>query len=97
MVADSGLMSDTNVTLLRQAGYKYILGARIRSEQKAVKDWIDTEIRKNRIHYAGRGVWLDWMTQGSRISENLFWNKDTHFYLSQKRLMFKFEPYQHGL
>ena len=40
VVADSGLMNKTNVTLLQQAGYKYILGARIKSESKTVKDWI---------------------------------------------------------
>lgn len=40
VVADSGLMSDANVKLLRSAGYKYILGARIKSESKAVKEWI---------------------------------------------------------
>lgn len=40
VVADSGLMSDDNVKLLREAGYKYIIGARIKSEKKAVKDWI---------------------------------------------------------
>lgn len=31
VVADSGLMSKSNVRLLQQAGYKYILGARIKS------------------------------------------------------------------
>lgn len=40
VVADSGLMSKTNVNLLNEAGYKYIIGARIRSEGEAVKDWI---------------------------------------------------------
>lgn len=40
VVADSGLMSTTNVDLLRSAGYKYIIGARIRNESKSVKDWI---------------------------------------------------------
>lgn len=47
VVADSGLMSDTNVKLLREAGYKYILGARIRSEKKAVKDWILSKEKAN--------------------------------------------------
>jgi hypothetical protein len=37
---------------------------------------IDTQIRKNRIHDAGRGLWLDWMTQGTRVSGNLFYNND---------------------
>jgi len=37
---------------------------------------IDTQIRKNRIHDVGRGLWLDWMTQGTRVSGNLFYNND---------------------
>lgn len=37
---------------------------------------IDTQIRNNRIHDAGRGIWLDWMTQGTRVSQNLFYNND---------------------
>ena len=37
---------------------------------------IDTQIRKNRIHNCGRGLWLDWMTQGTRVSANLFYNND---------------------
>lgn len=40
VVADSGLMNKNNVTLLQQAGYKYVLGARIKSESSAVKDWM---------------------------------------------------------
>lgn len=40
VVADSGLMNRTNVALLRKAGYKYILGARIKSESASVKQWI---------------------------------------------------------
>jgi hypothetical protein len=35
---------------------------------------IDTQIRKNRIHSCGRGIWLDWMTQGTRVSCNLFYD-----------------------
>jgi len=35
---------------------------------------IDTYIGKNRINNCGRGLWLDWMTQGTRISGNLFYN-----------------------
>lgn len=37
---------------------------------------IDATIRKNRIHDCGRGLWLDWMTQGTRVSRNLFYNND---------------------
>ena len=40
VVADSGLMSGANVSLLESAGYKYILGARIRSESPEVKEWL---------------------------------------------------------
>jgi hypothetical protein len=35
---------------------------------------VDAVIRKNRIHDCGRGLWLDWMTQGTRVSGNLFYN-----------------------
>lgn len=35
---------------------------------------IDARIKGNRIHDTGRGLWLDWMTQGTRISGNLFYN-----------------------
>lgn len=40
LVADSGLMSNKNLELLRQAKYKYIIGARIRKESMAVRNWI---------------------------------------------------------
>ena len=40
IVADSGLLSKANVELLRQAGYKYILGARIKKERSDVQEWI---------------------------------------------------------
>ena len=53
VVADSGLMSDANVKLLRSAGYKYIIGARIKSESKAVKEWILSQEKKDG-HYFER-------------------------------------------
>lgn len=40
VVADSGLMNTKNVELLESAGYRYILGARIRNESPKIKDWI---------------------------------------------------------
>ena len=40
VVADSGLMNEANVGLLESAGYKYILGARIRSESMEARDWM---------------------------------------------------------
>ena len=33
---------------------------------------IDTFIRGNHIHRTCRGLWLDWMAQGTRVSGNLF-------------------------
>ncbi len=32
---------------------------------------IDLRIEHNRIHNAGRGLWMDWMAQGTRITGNL--------------------------
>jgi alpha-L-arabinofuranosidase len=32
---------------------------------------IDVEISGNRIYRADRGIWLDWMTQGTRVTGNL--------------------------
>ena len=40
VVADSGLMNTRNVELLESAGYRYILGARIRNEPQKIKDRI---------------------------------------------------------
>ena len=40
VVADSGLMNAKNVKLLRDAKYKYVIGARIKSESQAIKEWI---------------------------------------------------------
>ncbi|NMC36919.1 MAG: DUF1565 domain-containing protein [Bacteroidales bacterium] len=37
---------------------------------------VDAIIRNNRIHDCGRGLWLDWMTQGTRVSSNLFYNNN---------------------
>ncbi|MDR0318509.1 MAG: IS1634 family transposase [Nitrososphaerota archaeon] len=40
VVADSGLMNKTNISLLESAGYKYIIGARIKNQSDEVKQWI---------------------------------------------------------
>lgn len=37
---------------------------------------VDTYIGKNRIHNCGRGLWLDWMTQGTRVSGNIIYRND---------------------
>ena len=47
VVADSGLMSAENVKLLRDAKYKYVIGARIKGEKKAVKQKILGWEKKN--------------------------------------------------
>ena len=38
---------------------------------------IDVVIRNNRIHNAGRGMWMDWMAQGTRITGNLVYDNST--------------------
>ncbi len=38
---------------------------------------IDVLIQGNRIHNAGRGIWLDWMAQGTRVSRNLLYDNTT--------------------
>jgi len=43
IVADAGLMSKRNVKLLEDAGYKYIIGARIHTENESLKEWILTQ------------------------------------------------------
>jgi len=40
VVADSGLMNKTNLSLLETAGYKYIIGAKIKNESNEIKQWI---------------------------------------------------------
>jgi alpha-N-arabinofuranosidase len=43
---------------------------------------IDMLIEGNRIHDAGRGLWLDWMTQGTRVTRNLLYrNGGDDFFL----------------
>ncbi len=37
---------------------------------------VDVTIRHNRIHDTGRGIWLDWMVQGARVSGNLLYRND---------------------
>ena len=40
VVADSGLLSRKNIKLLKDAGYKFILGGRIKKESGDIADWI---------------------------------------------------------
>lgn len=47
IVADSGLMSQSNVALLESGNYKYIIGARIKNESNEVKTWILSQEKKD--------------------------------------------------
>ena len=40
IVADSGLMNKSNISLLESGGYKYIIGAKIKTESEKIKQWI---------------------------------------------------------
>jgi len=40
VVADSGLMTEDNLVEMEARGYLYIIGARIKSEAKSIKQWI---------------------------------------------------------
>ena len=40
VVADAGLLSRKNIALLKQAGYRFILGGRLKKESKSVQDWV---------------------------------------------------------
>ncbi len=35
---------------------------------------IDSLIKNNRVHHTSRGIWLDWMTQGTRVTGNLLYD-----------------------
>lgn len=51
VVADSGLMSKNNITLLETAGYKYIIGARIKNETEEIKQWILSQEKKEGLFH----------------------------------------------
>ena len=51
VVADSGLMSADNLKLLRDAKYKYVIGARIKNEKKSVREKILGWEKKNDDFY----------------------------------------------
>ena len=38
---------------------------------------IDVLIRQNRVNNTGRGIWLDWMAQGTRVTANLLYDNTT--------------------
>jgi len=42
---------------------------------------IDVQIHNNRIHDCSLGIWLDWQTQGTRISRNLLYANNRDFFV----------------
>lgn len=48
VVADSGLMSSSNIEELKRLKYKYIIGARIKNRDKATKEWILSQPKEDR-------------------------------------------------
>jgi hypothetical protein len=42
---------------------------------------IDVVIRHNRIHDCSLGTWLDWQTQGTRISRNVYYNNNRDLFV----------------
>ena len=84
VVADSGLMSETNVNLLESAGYKYILGARIRSESPKVKKWlldIDREDGHCAEYVKRAGQRLIVSYSEARAKKNAQTHRSTYLYL----------------
>jgi transposase len=51
IVADSGLMNKTNILLLENGGYKYIIGARIKNATDETKKWILSLDKKDGVFY----------------------------------------------
>jgi transposase len=51
IVADSGLMNKENIAELEQKGYKYIVGARIKNENKILTDWILSQNKQDGAFY----------------------------------------------
>ncbi|MFG1992105.1 right-handed parallel beta-helix repeat-containing protein [Actinoplanes sp. NPDC048988] len=42
---------------------------------------IDVQIRHNRIHDTSLGIWLDWQTQGTRVSRNVFYDNNRDLFI----------------
>ncbi|WP_416150030.1 DUF1565 domain-containing protein [Salipaludibacillus sp. HK11] len=42
---------------------------------------IDMQINNNRVHDCSLGTWLDWQTQGTRISRNLYYRNNRDMYI----------------
>lgn len=42
---------------------------------------IDVQIHHNRIHHCSLGTWLDWQTQGTRVSKNLYYHNNRDLFV----------------
>ncbi|WP_138420540.1 right-handed parallel beta-helix repeat-containing protein [Aquibacillus sediminis] len=42
---------------------------------------IDVQIHNNRIHDCSLGTWLDWQTQGTRVSQNLYYHNNRDLFV----------------
>jgi len=51
IIADSGLMNSQNVADLERGGYKYIIGARIKNENKSITEWILSQNKQDGAFY----------------------------------------------
>ena len=49
VVADSGMMSDANLSDLEEKGYKYIVGARIRNMSEETREWILSQAKSQDV------------------------------------------------
>ena len=49
VVADSGMMSEANVSDLETEGYKYIIGARIRNMPEQIKKWVLSQEKRHGV------------------------------------------------
>ena len=59
-----------NIWIKRQFNGAEIAGIKIHAA-------IDMLIKNNRLAYCGRGLWLDWMAQGTHVTCNLFYNNSS--------------------
>jgi transposase len=60
VVADSGLMSQSNIDLLESSNYKYIIGARIKNQGYEIKTWVLSLVKQD-------GVFNETNKDGARL------------------------------
>src|SRR5215831_16044572 len=42
---------------------------------------VDVQIENNRIYRSEKGIWLDWMAQGTQVKNNLMYENDLDLFL----------------